>query len=316
MIVKGPGADVYVMAGGLKRHLPDLATLDARRLRWSDINPLTSSEISWIPTGNRLLSALTQGSLVKGPGPEVFVVDNGARRHILNEGVLATCGYGASQIYHLSSGTLQSVPSGAALGGSPCPKFVPASGQLLKGSGPQVYLVQEGIKRHIPNEATFSARGYRFGNVDTVDDRYVASLPIGHSVVDVLAQGNLLQGTGPSVYVMHEGTKRHILSEGAFNACGYRWDAVQRIAGGPLAGIPTGAPLAGAPCPGISLPTRTLLKGFGPEVYVIHDGRKRHITSQDAFGACGYHWGNIDYVQDGVIASIPSSSPLASAPCP
>ena len=77
-----------------------------------------------------------------------------------------------------------------------------------------------------------------------------------------------------------------------------------------------GAPLGGPPCPKLSFADGTLLAGSGPEVYVMEGGIKRHITNREVFGACGYLWGNINAILDGVLAAFPTGDSLREAPCP
>jgi hypothetical protein len=53
------------------------------------------------------------------------------------------------------------------------------NGTLIKGSGPDVYVIENGVKRLIPNMETFNAMGFNFGNIINVDDQKVGSIPLG-----------------------------------------------------------------------------------------------------------------------------------------
>ena len=150
-------------------------------------------------------------------------------------------------------------------------------GTLLRGSTGTVYVIQGGLKRGIPNATTLEALGFDWSDVFTIPDSVLGSLPSGQPLLDVLANGNLLRGTGPEVYVMQGGAKRHITSPAALSDCGYGWDAVRTIPDFRLNGIPTGGALSGPPCPHLLPPDGTLVRGTGPEVYVMQGGLKRHI---------------------------------------
>ena len=69
-----------------------------------------------------------------------------------------------------------------------------------------------------------------------------------------------------------------------------------------------------APAP----PTRTapageLVRGSGPQVYFIDkDGRKRWITSPEAFGSCGWRWEHIRSLPDTALESIPTGPDIHS----
>jgi hypothetical protein len=303
-LVRGSGPAVYLMKGGVKRHVPSPATFETLRYRWGDLDGLVDSQLSRIPTGTPLLDMLTSGLLLKGSGPEVYVMQGGVRRHIVDGDVLAACGYSWSAIYYPPDSSLNSIPTGSPLTGSPCPVFSPPTGRLLKGAGPEVFFVQSGLRRHIPNAQTLTARGFRYSNIDFVHDSYLDDIPAGRPIFDVLTDGNLLKGPGPQVYVMQGGRRRHIISETVLGTCSYSWNAVRAISDADIASIAMGDPLSTTPCPALQPPTGALFKGSGPEVYTAESGQRRHITSESTFASCGYHWGNVDWLRDAEIAEI------------
>ena len=67
-------------------------------------------------------------------------------------------------------------------------------GSLIRGSGPAIYYMSSGIKRHIPNGPTFEAYHLNWGAVASVDDARLNAIPTGRPLLDVLADGNLLRG--------------------------------------------------------------------------------------------------------------------------
>lgn len=72
--------------------------------------------------------------------------------------------------------------SGAAPGPAP---VTPSSaggfseGSLIKGSGPEVFLIENGQRRHVPDPATFDAMGLDWGKVRTVSDEELSRVPQG-----------------------------------------------------------------------------------------------------------------------------------------
>ena len=64
------------------------------------------------------------------------------------------------------------------LGGSVTPAVI-TEGTLLKGSGPAVYVVQQGKRKWIPDLTTFTAFGYDWGKVMNVADANLNSVPMG-----------------------------------------------------------------------------------------------------------------------------------------
>ena len=173
-----------------------------------------------------------------------------------------------------------------------------------------------GLKRHAPNPLTFDVEGMRWGNLERLHQSIVTRIPTGEPLLDARDDGNLIRSSGPEVYVMGGGRKRHILSPSAMAACGYEWDAVRFVTDSSLASVQTGSNLSGPPCPEYLPPQGTLIKGVGrPEVYVIDAGRRRHIISPAIFGSC-YEWGNLNPAPDSSVANIPAGPPLSGPPCP
>src|SRR3990172_8653348 len=189
-------------------------------------------------------------------------------------------------------------------------------GTLLKGSGSQVFVIRGGLKRNVPNPATFAANGLNWSAILTIPDSILDALPAGQPLLDVLTNGNLLKGTGPEVYVMDGGLKRHVADPSVLDSCHYGWDAVYTIHDSLLTPIPTGGQLSGAPCPLFSPPDGVLLQGSSASTYVMLQGSKRLIASQEAFSDRGYAVGNVNAVPDSALASIPDGLILTGRPCP
>jgi len=315
-LVKGSGPPVYVIKGGLRRHIPNVATFDARGFNWASVISLPDSSVLAIPAGNPLPDVLADGSLIRGSGPAVYVMQGDGRRWVNNPDVMTACAYGWDAIQTLTNSVLLAVPEFGALYGQPCPMPSPPNGALWKGSGPAVYFMNGGLKRHVPNLLTFNATALRWGNVDQVADSTLNLVPEGEPLLDVLADGNLLKGSGPAVFVMQGGARRHVTSPSVMDACGYRWDAISTVDDGALNLPPLGEPLSEPPCPRLSPPSGSLLRGSGPAVYVMDGSVRRHVTDEAVFLSCDYLWGNVSILGDGVLAMIPAGDPLTQQPCP
>jgi len=309
-LIRDAGPAVYVVRGGLKRHIPNPVTFETERFLWGDVNFVSSSVLGSIATGQRLLDALANGNLLRGSGPEVYVMEGGAKRHVINPTVLADCGYGWDAVRIIPDASLNAIPTGSALSGPPCPLFVPPSGAIVRAGGPEIYVMRVGLKRHIPNPATFEASGLLWGNVNFIADSALNTIPTGDALLDALADGNLLRGTGPEVYAMEGGARRHIMNPTVLSGCGYGWDAVRVIPNVFLNAIPAGAPLSGPPCPHVLPPDGVLVRGSGPEVYVMEGGLKRHVPDLATFAGMGFLWGNVNLLPDSVLSAIPSGESL------
>ena len=87
----------------------------------------------------------------------------------------------ALSLTHSSTGS----PPAAPLSGPPCPHVLPPNGSLVKGSGPEVYVMEGGVKRHIPDLATFAAMGFLWGNLNNIPDSVLNSIPTGEPLPEV-----------------------------------------------------------------------------------------------------------------------------------
>lgn len=125
-----------------------------------------------------------------------------------------------------------------------------------------------------------------------------------------LIGGTLVKGSGNAIYILSGGGKRHIATEQAFNACGYKWNEVTTVDDGTLNLIPNSTDVNGPPCP------YTLVRvGADPKVYAIWgDTWVRHIHSEEAFNACGYEWGDVVSVSS-LTGFVPWSD-VYGPPCP
>ena len=314
-LVRGAAPEVYRLSSGVRRHVPNVATFEALGLDWASVTALPDSTLAAVTLGSPMPDVLATGRLLRAGGPEVYVMDHGVRRHITSPEALAACGYGWEGIAVVSEGTLGAVPLGAPVEDPPCPSFQPPDGSLLRGSGPQVYRIQGGLRRHIPNVVTFEALGLRWGEVDALPDWALAAVPIGAPLLDVTLNGNLLRGPGPEVYVMQNGERRHVQSPTVMAACGYGWDAVYTISEGTLSSLLLGNPLLAPPCPQFLPVDGTLIRGSGLEVYVVRGGLKRHIISPEVFIACGHQWGNVNVIPDSMLGAVPIGPEVTDEAC-
>jgi hypothetical protein len=116
-------------------------------------------------------------------------------------------------------------------------------GTLLRATGPEIHLMAGGVRRWVPDPATFTHMGLDWSKVRTIPDAEWAGIPQG-APFPSRVDGTLLKGGGPEVYVTAGGQRRWIPDPETFDAGGYRWSSVRVIADADLGAIPKGEPLA------------------------------------------------------------------------
>ena len=84
---------------------------------------------------------LRDGFLIAGSGPDVFMMEEGKRRHVAGD-LLEECGYDRDSIYRVEDELLESIPRGEPLAGPPCPEQVTvvealglSDGSIVTGKG-------------------------------------------------------------------------------------------------------------------------------------------------------------------------------------
>jgi len=97
--------------------------------------------------------------------PEIYLVINRTRRHIIDWETFLALGYTQADI----------VPCGDA---STYPEGAPIT-RLVKGSSVRVYWMQDGMRRHIPDMDTFNWLGFQVKDITVLPDNILALWPEG-----------------------------------------------------------------------------------------------------------------------------------------
>ena len=118
---------------------------------------------------------LPKVDLIKGSGPEVYAFENGDRRWIESPAAFAYFNYDWKNIKLVSESVLDSYPQEENLG-----KYDDyPDGSLLRGSGPEVYLIELGKKRWIPTPAIFTANNFGWKYIVRVEDKILEDIKPG-----------------------------------------------------------------------------------------------------------------------------------------
>jgi hypothetical protein len=170
---------LYAVRGGLRRHLPNSATLEANGLSWGQITPVPDG---WLPAGRSLPDVVATGRLIRSPQGSVYVMQSGTKRYLTGPDAMAACAYGWDAATSLSEAIMASIPDGSPISGPPCPQPTFPNGTLLMGSDGGVWAVQSGQRRWIAGPDVFAGCGYAWANVDRIADSVIAALPLGPSL--------------------------------------------------------------------------------------------------------------------------------------
>jgi hypothetical protein len=111
-------------------------------------------------------------------------------------------------------------------------------GLLLKGSGPEVYVLQDDSLRWITTIDAFEWYGYRWEQVHQVEDDFLTDFKQGLPIHLLLKCP-----TSPHVYALEDGRKRWIKDIPTFEAQQYVWEEIKPINCVSLRNLPDGPPI-------------------------------------------------------------------------
>jgi hypothetical protein len=109
--------------------------------------------------------------------------------------------------------------------------------RLVKGSGPEVFMIQDGERRWITDSKTFDAYGFHYTEVKEIFDEELNSYLEG---TPISKNGTLLKRSGSEdVYIIINGTRR-LVRASVFNKYQFRRDDINCVTDSYLLSIPEG----------------------------------------------------------------------------
>jgi hypothetical protein len=111
-------------------------------------------------------------------------------------------------------------------------------GLVLKGDGPEIYILEEGKLRWISSMDAFEHQGLTWQDVHVVEDAFLEKFEEG-APIHVLLKCQ----TSPHIYRVENQVKRWIKDIDTFEEEGHVWDDVRTVSCDYLRSIPDGAPI-------------------------------------------------------------------------
>jgi len=135
--------------------------------------------------------------------------------------------------------------------------------------GPEVYVIKNGRKRHIPSPQAFSRLGYAWQKI-----KKISNVEMNSYGDDELMKAS----NNPAVYLIVTGMKRHIPSVEVFESYGFNWDDISIVSSDELA----------------DYSDANLIRVAGDvKVYLLAGGKKHWVPTQAVFNKHGYKWENV-----------------------
>lgn len=110
---------------------------------------------------------------------------------------------------------------------------------LVKGSGSEIFLIQNGVRRWITDSKTFDECGFDFNEVKQIFDEELEHYPQG---LPISNNGTLVKSIQSDVYIIINGVRRWV-SVSAFNKYQFSSESINLVNDDNLLSIPEGPAL-------------------------------------------------------------------------
>ncbi len=180
-LLRDPDGAIYLLAQEGKRRIVNMETFRQFGFNEDEIIEVQFDEIDAIATAQPInqQTVFPQGALVKAPdSPTVWYVESNKKYAVSDEVFLKV---------YFTRRPIVSVPQLTIDTYGDAGEYKLHEGELVKGSDPTVYVLENGQLRPIPTEEVFLGMGWKWQNIITVPDRVLLTYNTG----DVLNLGNL-----------------------------------------------------------------------------------------------------------------------------
>jgi len=102
---------------------------------------------------------------------------------------------------------------------------------LIKGNGPEVFVLERGTRHWIPDVETFNHFNFKWENIKIYSDSTIQNYPQGDdwNRYDDYPDGSLLKGSSPKVYLIELGKLRWIPSPAIFTGNSFGWKYILEV---------------------------------------------------------------------------------------
>lgn len=268
------GPDVWLVRNGRRTRITGPSAL-ATFGTWSEVVVVSDAVLNVIPIVG---AGYRDGSVVRTPDGKVYLISNGLRRHVVDPNVFAGLG--------LNWAAVRNVASNAAVTNFDGPPLTDATrlpdGLFVKtANSPALFVISDGVARHIPTPAVLESHRVAMGEVAVVSDALLATARPGSAPPAGFRDGTLLRTGDGRMFLISNGLRRHIAGPSVLSALGYAATPPVGISDGELALHQDGAPLVAAVHPDGAF----VRAPDGPTIWVVSRGRRLPFVSGDEFSS-------------------------------
>ncbi|MEZ4617990.1 MAG: hypothetical protein R2867_21110 [Caldilineaceae bacterium] len=165
------------MENGRKRIFPTAEIFLSHGYHWQQVVRISEKELTALPDGVPM--AFRDGTLIRGSGYTIFVVEKGLKRPFLEADDFQGMGYRWENIIQIPDEQLNALFMGPALvRGNRYP-----AGTLLQSNGQTVYLLCDGKRCPFPSVQVFQSWGFRWEDIINVAEEELVRYPLGKPIL-------------------------------------------------------------------------------------------------------------------------------------
>ncbi len=169
---------VYLIENGKKRWITSSAVFALNEYEWSDVVLVISKELELYKTGEDIIVSRLKkdGSLVKGAGNKIYLIEDGKKRWITTAEAFVSNGYDWNDVITVFDEELTLYLDGENI-------YVNIKdGSLVKSGGAKVYLIENNKKRWITTAEIFISNEYDWGNIIIVSEEELGAYIEGKEI--------------------------------------------------------------------------------------------------------------------------------------
>lgn len=222
------------------------------------------------------------------------------RRAIANEEVFKQMGFKWSDVKEIDHQDVMILPEGKPIWSRELIAPFPEGAVIRLKGKPQTYVIQGGRKCYIPDPDTFQAMGYRWDQVVEVDQATLDSILTGIPIRSVKPPFQYIPpGQQPPIGPTYPSGPSPPIQPQPPHPPPSTWPPPPH--GSSIIPPPTGT----TKFQSTFFPDGTLIKGSGPDIYLIENGVRRLIPDMETFNTLGFNWGSVINVDDQRLGNVP-----------
>ncbi|MCX6811337.1 MAG: N-acetylmuramoyl-L-alanine amidase [Candidatus Berkelbacteria bacterium] len=272
-VVKGSGPQVYFLQDGQKHYIPSMEIFSAWNQTWSMLTNITDSELNSFFLGSNL-SRFVRGS-------QIYLLDEKGKHLISSVSLLSQWGQSESSTFLTYDEHLARINNSFD------------ANDLIKGDRTaEVYLLFQGKKYHIADEPSLFAWNKKWGDLKVYSQSLINEIPTAETKLSRFIQ-KLSTPQDPAIYLVLNGEKRYIPSPTIWTLWGGATSYLAKLPSDFFDSLPPGAVIS------------PLIKGTGPAIYILDNGRKDWVPSPEVLQVWGWSLTDVVTVDDSTLNNFP-----------